>query len=413
MNLRFVSWSILALCLASGCDRGSESPTKKEAPAEVAHHVDEQQLNTVRLTSKAEERLGLALAEVQIKSVQPKRMFGGEVVIPSGRAIVVAAPLAGTVTLPAGTALPTVGGKVAAATPFFDLKPLLTPERDVLTPADRIRIAQTKADIATAQMAAQREVDSAAIRVQAAQIAFERASHLLETKAGSQRSVDEAEANLRLAEQAADTAKARSEFLTAIELDEVAGELAPRTIAAPVAGVVQRIDVAPGETVIAGDPLFEIVQLERVWIRVPVYAGALRKIDAQQGAQITEYGADEQAPSRLARYVSAPPSANALATTVDLFFEMDNADERLHPGQRVQAALSLTGHGESLVAPFRAIVYDVQGGAWVYAQTEPHVYARRRVAVRYVDGEDAVLADGPTSVTKVVTDGAAELFGAE
>ena len=73
-------------------------------------------------------------------------------------------------------------------------KPLLSPERDVLTPSERVRIAQTKADVTTAQIEAERQIESARVSVEAARIAYDRATQLLSIKAGSQRSVDEAEA---------------------------------------------------------------------------------------------------------------------------------------------------------------------------------------------------------------------------
>jgi hypothetical protein len=79
----------------------------------------------------------------------------------------------------------------------------------------------------------------------------------------------------------------------------------------------------------------------------------------------------------------------------------------------LSVALPLQGRAESLVIPYRAVLYDVQGGAWVYVQQADHVYARQRVAIEHVDGPLAILANGPAPGSKVVTDGAAELFGTE
>jgi len=111
--------------------------------------------------------------------------------------------------------------------------------------------------------------------------------------------------------------------------------------------------------------------------------------------------------------VSAPPSADAVATTVDLFYELANGDGRLYPGQRLAVTLPMRSSHKSLVVPLKAVLYDVHGGRWVYEQTGPGVYVRRRVAVRYVDAAKAVLASGPTAGAKIVTDGAVELFGTE
>jgi hypothetical protein len=67
----------------------------------------------------------------------------------------------------------------------------------------------------------------------------------------------------------------------------------------------------------------------------------------------------------------------------------------------------------ALVVPLAAIVHDLNGGAWVYEQLDPNTFTRRRVEVERVVGTQAVLTRGPPPGTKVVTDGAAELFGIE
>lgn len=173
------------------------------------------------------------------------------------------------------------------------------------------------------------------------------------------------------------------------------------------------IDVAPGETVGAGQALFHVVRLDRVWIRVPVYVGHRRDIDTERDASIAEYGQGLDVPRRSAKYVSAPPSADPAATTVDLFYELANDDGRLYPGQKVAVMLTMRSETQSLIIHSSAILYDIHGGAWVYEEIAPLTYMRRRVQVEYTENENAVLAAGPEPGTKVVTDGAAELFGTE
>jgi hypothetical protein len=82
-------------------------------------------------------------------------------------------------------------------------------------------------------------------------------------------------------------------------------------------------------------------------------------------------------------------------------------------GQRVGVTLSLRGEEESLVVPWAAVLHDVQGGQWVYENTGPQIFVRRRVQIARVAGAAAVLTSGPKPGAKVVTDGAAELFGTE
>lgn len=68
---------------------------------------------------------------------------------------------------------------------------------------------------------------------------------------------------------------------------------------------------------------------------------------------------------------------------------------------------------QTLVVPYSSIVYDMYGGAWVYENTEPQKYVRRRVELLHVLDGLAVLSRGPTVGTKVVSAGVAELFGTE
>ncbi len=63
--------------------------------------------------------------------------------------------------------------------------------------------------------------------------------------------------------------------------------------------------------------------------------------------------------------------------------------------------------------PWSAVIHDIHGGTWVYERTGERTFVRRRVVVRFVTGPTAVLEGGPEVGTRVVTAGAAELFGTE
>jgi len=65
------------------------------------------------------------------------------------------------------------------------------------------------------------------------------------------------------------------------------------------------------------------------------------------------------------------------------------------------------------VVPYAAVLYDAHGDTWVYTNPEPLVFVRHRIMVDYINGDQAVLSEGPPAGTVVVTVGGAELFGAE
>lgn len=281
-RIRLLLLAIAVATVLPGCNKPAKQSPPKIEPAHVEHHVDEQDLNRVTLTAQAEERLGIQLAETLFTEVQRRRTVGGEVLLPPGQTIMVSAPVAGTLFEPSVGTVPVPGNRVEAGQAIFTIKPLLTPERDVLTPSEQIQVAQTKANVATTQIDAERQIESAKISVDAAQIAYDRAVQLLKGKAGSQRTVDEASAMLKLAQEALTTAETRYDFLAGIKLDEQAGELESREIESPVAGVLQSLSAAAGETVVGGKALFSVITTNRVWIRVPVYVGQWREIDARE-----------------------------------------------------------------------------------------------------------------------------------
>ena len=65
------------------------------------------------------------------------------------------------------------------------------------------------------------------------------------------------------------------------------------------------------------------------------------------------------------------------------------------------------------VIPYAAVLYDTEGNTWTYTSPEPLVFVRHRLQVDYIDGELAILSDGPSAGSAVVTVGAAELYGSE
>jgi hypothetical protein len=66
------------------------------------------------------------------------------------------------------------------------------------------------------------------------------------------------------------------------------------------------------------------------------------------------------------------------------------------------------------VVPLAAIIYDKDGGTWVYTTTPGTLsYQRAAVSIARIDGDSADLTSGPAAGTQVVTVGAAELLGAE
>ena len=229
------------------------------------------------------------------------------------------------------------------------------------------------AQLGTQQVAADGEVQRTRAQVRLARIALTRAEALVREEAGSIRGRDEAAAGLATAQAAADAA------------------MAQRRLLGPAIGVL-------------GNQAM-------LWVRVPVFGTDVAQIARGSGATVSPMG--EAAP-RSARPVQAPPSANAVAGTVDLYYAIDNRDRTYRVGQRVAVTLPIAGGTRAgLSVPAGAIVRDIYGGEWVYAKTAPDTFVRQRVEIASTTSGTVILSRGLAGGAEVVTTGAAELFGTE
>ena len=299
----------------------------------------------------------------------------------------VTAPFAGTLEAP--DRVPVIGTNVKRGATVFRLVPLAPAERDV-----RIEAERTASEAKGRQeMASQRA---------------ERASRLAADGSGSRRAAEEAQADLAVENAAL---KAAQERLTLASRGvSTTGAIA---LDAPYDAVLRAVHAGPGQTVAAAAPLFDLVRLDTVWIRVPLYAGDIDEIDRRAPARIVPLGEAGASPGAIATPVSAPPSADPSTAAVDLFYAAVNTGGALRPGQRVGVRVPLRSEARSLVVPRAALVHDAYGGTWVYEVRDAHVFVRRRVSVVDLVGDLAVLDRGPSPGTRVVTAGAAELFGTE
>lgn len=65
------------------------------------------------------------------------------------------------------------------------------------------------------------------------------------------------------------------------------------------------------------------------------------------------------------------------------------------------------------VIPYGAVIYDTKGATWAYTSPEPLTFVRHPITIDAIDGDRAVLSEGPADGTAVVSVGAAELYGTE
>ena len=429
-NIALVHLALGVFLCTSGCSgKAEKSNSTKTAPAKVEMVPHETELATLTLTREAVKRLAIQVVPLEQREVSRHRTLAGEAIVPSGRSIITSAPVPGVIAA-VNNVFPQPGSKVVAAQSLMILQPLLSPERDVPTPAEQVQMTGAKANLMVALVTAQGEVARSESEIAGLQIARDRAEKLLTDRAGSRRAFDDAVAVLNVAQSVREAAKQRATELTALlrslENTNANGRIdpaSPMTLTAPVAGVVRNVQVSPGQTVTSAAPLFEVVDLSTIWIRVPVYVDLLPKLKREQAARLLSLDGSALDGSSLAgtpqvgKPISAPPTADAASSSADLYYEVDNRELQLMPGQRIGIDIPMTSVTEAFVVPAAAILYDIYGGTWVYVQSSTSEkgtkYTRSRVLLEWVEGDSAIISKGPALGALVVTDGAAELFGTE
>lgn len=377
--------------LTTSC--GGKKEEKPKPPVTQSNPVKEGDLNTITLTDKAVERLGIKTFEVADQFVGNSRAFSGEVVVTPGKIITVTAPVAGQLMASRNGTQLEAGQQVTKGQQIARLV-ILPSERDLLS---------VQADVT------QRE-----IQYKTAVEKVKRNTLLYQEQAGSLRAKQEAEAELAGIAAQLKVARNRMQLLKGNTSQALADRMSTLNLEAPISGVIQKVYSSTTQVLATAAPIVDIVSLQTLWIRVPVYAGDEAQINARENAFVrglSDVGSSTNAV--VARPVTGPQTSDPLATSIDLYYEVDNSKGNFRPGQRISVTLPYKGTQSALVVPYSAILYDIQGGTWVYENTAKNTYVRRRVNVSRVANGMAILQQGPAIGTKVVTDGAAELFGTE
>lgn len=196
-------------------------------------------------------------------------------------------------------------------------------------------------------------------------------------------------------------------------VDAEAGSIRARDEATQqVAAARAALAAATAQRQALGAAVADLADVGALWVRASVPAADLARVNRAAAVSIRPVGGTA---SIMARPVRGPATATPGAASVDLYYApAGRANFRV--GERVLVDLAdqnAVAAATALDVPASAILTDINGGEWVYVETAARTYERRRVEVARITGGRAVLARGLEAGAKVVTAGAAELFGTE
>ena len=163
---------------------------------------------------------------------------------------------------------------------------------------------------------------------------------------------------------AVQTARAQWQAAQA-SLDTSRVALRDGALLAPIAGIVARRHVLPGESVSADQPLLTLVDLVRLELAGQVATHEISRLRVGLPVQVSVEGHAEPIQGRLARLApAAEPGTRAIGVTV----ELANADERLRAGQYGLARVTLADDQPRLTLPLSAVgTTGGQAHVWLLA----------------------------------------------
>lgn len=174
------------------------------------------------------------------------------------------------------------------------------------------------------------------------------------------------------------------------------------TVTAPLAGVIQSLDVRAGMTLAAGAALARINGTDPVWLEAAVPQALAGPLAPGQAASAT---LPDRPELRLAgKIIAVLPEANADSRTVRVRVELPNRDGRLRPGLFAQLILSPPAAAPALLVPEEAVIRSGTRNLVLLAQDGGR-YVPAEVRLGQSSGGKTEILEGVSAGQSVVASG--------
>jgi membrane fusion protein, heavy metal efflux system len=232
-------------------------------------------------------------------------------------------------------------------------------------------------------------------------LSFERAQKLFEAEVVPRKDLETAQADLAQANAETQRARLRLRNLS----PGGSGTPGGFVLRAPLGGVVADRRVNPSMEVQPGmaDPLFVVSDLSKLWVMIDLPERYLGSVAPGLPVSLTvEAFPKERFRGTVTRVGQV---VNAETRRVQVRCDVANADKRLKPEMYARVSL-LTDEGKQTVRlPVSALVTEGVY-SFVFVETQPRTFTRRKVTLALQDREYAYIETGVTRAEKVVIGGA-------
>jgi RND family efflux transporter MFP subunit len=181
-------------------------------------------------------------------------------------------------------------------------------------------------------------------------------------------------------------------------------------IRAPMSGILTRVHVMPGKPMETGEPLFEIVDTRRLWLRTHIPMTELSRFSRPSLAAMQLPGNPKvhvfEAGST--RRISEISMIDERTRSLPVIFEVSNSNGLLILGMTGRVQLTTDHSWSGFTIPETALMED-QGQYFVFVQIGGESFERREVRLGCRQGEKMEITSGLNDGDRVVTVGAAQV----
>lgn len=255
----------------------------------------------------------------------------------------------------------------------------------------RVAAGQALGRIDLAEQASRLAERSAAVESARATLAQVERSHASNERLAAQQFISPIA--LENSRAAVDTARATLQAMLAAA-DTARLGLRDASLQAPIAGIVAKRHVLPGEKVALEQPLLTIVDLARLELAGSVGTHEVSRLAPGMAVQVQVEGVGQPVAGRIARIA---PAAEAGTRSIGVTIELPNPKEALRAGQYALAQVELVDDTERLTLPLAAVgstsgqdhVWIIEGGQLARRAVKLGRRDEREGRVEVLDGVQA------------------------
>lgn len=131
-------------------------------------------------------------------------------------------------------------------------------------------------------------------------------------------------------------------------------QLSRCTITAPMEGVIQRLDVKEGLLLSVGDPVAEILKIDRVKAVIGIPESDITPVRKLTSVDITVQALDNRTLTGTTYFIAPAPDTAARLYRMEL--ALDNPDRSLLPGMFLRAQMVKTRVPDAIAVPFYSVI---------------------------------------------------------